>query len=102
MPDDRAGVEGGEAQCRSQRCYENSWTRFRGRIAVAVGRAEGAPADVGAAFTFLASDRASFTTGTNIDLDGGFTLRPLVLLSREEIERMNLYRTTALWRGRQP
>ena len=50
----------------------------------------GTPCDTGAAYAFLASDRASFATGTNIDLDGGFTLRPLVLVPKSEIEQMNL------------
>jgi NAD(P)-dependent dehydrogenase (short-subunit alcohol dehydrogenase family) len=50
----------------------------------------GVPADVGAAYAFLASDKASFATGTNIVFDGGFTLRPLVLVSQDEIKSMNL------------
>ncbi len=50
----------------------------------------GLPDDVGAAFAFLASDKASFATGANIVLDGGFTLRPLVLVTSEEIRNMNL------------
>jgi glucose 1-dehydrogenase len=50
----------------------------------------GAPQDVGAAYAFLASDRCSFATGANIVLDGGFTLRPLVLVTQEEIRKMNL------------
>ncbi|MBP1610959.1 MAG: gno, partial [Acidobacteria bacterium] len=50
----------------------------------------GQPTDVGAAYAFLASDNASFATGTNIVIDGGFTLRPLVLVSQEEIRNMNL------------
>lgn len=50
----------------------------------------GLPNDVGAAYAFLASDKASFATGANIVLDGGFTLRPLVLVSQEEIRNMNL------------
>jgi NAD(P)-dependent dehydrogenase (short-subunit alcohol dehydrogenase family) len=50
----------------------------------------GKPADVGAAYAYLASDKASFATGANIVLDGGFTLRPLTLVSRSEIEDMNL------------
>jgi NAD(P)-dependent dehydrogenase (short-subunit alcohol dehydrogenase family) len=50
----------------------------------------GLPEDVGAAYAFLASDLASFATGTNIVFDGGFTLRPLVLVSQEEIRLMNL------------
>jgi glucose 1-dehydrogenase len=50
----------------------------------------GQPTDVGAAYAFLASDKASFATGANIVLDGGFTLRPLVLISQEQIRNMNL------------
>lgn len=50
----------------------------------------GLPSDVGAAYAFLASDRASFATGANIVLDGGFTLRPLILVTQEEIRKMNL------------
>jgi NAD(P)-dependent dehydrogenase (short-subunit alcohol dehydrogenase family) len=50
----------------------------------------GIPADVGAAYAFLASEKASFATGTNVVFDGGFTLRPLVLVSQEEIRNMNL------------
>ncbi len=50
----------------------------------------GVPGDVGPAYAFLASDKASFATGANIRLDGGFTLRPLTLISRSEIEDMNL------------
>ena len=50
----------------------------------------GLPSDVGSAYAFLASDKASFSTGANIVLDGGFTLRPLVLVTSEEIRNMNL------------
>jgi NAD(P)-dependent dehydrogenase (short-subunit alcohol dehydrogenase family) len=50
----------------------------------------GLPEDVGSAYAFLASDKASFATGTNIVFDGGFTLRPLVLVSQDEIRNMNL------------
>lgn len=50
----------------------------------------GVPPDVGAAYAYLASDQASFATGANIVLDGGFTLRPLVLVTPEEIRNMNL------------
>jgi NAD(P)-dependent dehydrogenase (short-subunit alcohol dehydrogenase family) len=50
----------------------------------------GLPVDVGAAYAYLASDKASFATGANIVLDGGFTLRPLVLVTPEEIRSMNL------------
>jgi NAD(P)-dependent dehydrogenase (short-subunit alcohol dehydrogenase family) len=45
---------------------------------------------VGAAYLYLASDQALFATGANIVLDGGFTLRPLVLVSQDEIRNMNL------------
>jgi len=50
----------------------------------------GLPNDVGAAYAFLASDKASFATGANIVLDGGFTMRPLVLVTQDEIRNMNL------------
>jgi len=50
----------------------------------------GLPPDVGDAYAFLASEKASFATGTNIVFDGGFTLRPLVLVSQDEIRNMNL------------
>jgi NAD(P)-dependent dehydrogenase (short-subunit alcohol dehydrogenase family) len=32
----------------------------------------GTPDDIADAVVFLASDRASFVTGTNIDVDGGY------------------------------
>ena len=50
----------------------------------------GLPGDVGSAYAYLASDLAAFATGANIVLDGGFTLRPLVLVTQEEIRKMNL------------
>ena len=50
----------------------------------------GRPSDVGFAYAVLASDKASFATGANIVVDGGFTLRPLVLVTQEEIRSMNL------------
>lgn len=54
----------------------------------------GEPDDVGFAYAVLASDKASFATGANVVLDGGFTLRPLVLLTQEEIRSMNLPATS--------
>jgi NAD(P)-dependent dehydrogenase (short-subunit alcohol dehydrogenase family) len=54
----------------------------------------GQPGDVGFAYAVLASDKASFATGANIVLDGGFTLRPLVLVTQEEIRSMNLPATS--------
>jgi 3-oxoacyl-[acyl-carrier protein] reductase len=50
----------------------------------------GLPSDVGSAYAFLASEKTSFATGANIVLDGGFTLRPLVLVTQDEIRNMNL------------
>jgi NAD(P)-dependent dehydrogenase (short-subunit alcohol dehydrogenase family) len=50
----------------------------------------GLPSDVGSAYAFLASDKASFAAGANLVLDGGFTLRPLVLVTQEQIRNMNL------------
>ena len=50
----------------------------------------GSPSDIGSVYAFLASDKASFATGTNIVLDGGFSLRPLVLVTRDEVMDMNL------------
>ncbi len=65
----------------------NTGEGFMGNIPL--GRL-GLPEDVGAAYAFLSSDKASFATGANIVLDGGFTLRPLVLVSQDEIKNMNL------------
>jgi NAD(P)-dependent dehydrogenase (short-subunit alcohol dehydrogenase family) len=50
----------------------------------------GLPRDIGSAFAFLASERCSFANGATIVLDGGFSLRPLTLIGRDEIARMNL------------
>jgi 3-oxoacyl-[acyl-carrier protein] reductase len=50
---------------RSLEQQESDWPRQ-----VPLGR-WGTPADVAAAVVFLASDRASFLCGTNIDVDGG-------------------------------
>lgn len=50
----------------------------------------GLPSDVGPAYAFLSSDQVPFATGANIILDGGFSLRPLVLVKQDEIRNMNL------------
>ena len=50
----------------------------------------GKPEDVAPAVLFLASDAARYLTGSNIVVDGGFSLRPLVLITQEEIVKMNL------------
>lgn len=50
----------------------------------------GVPADIGDAVVFLASDRCPYLTGSNLVVDGGFSLRPLVLVSPQEIQDMNL------------
>ncbi|MGY2437471.1 SDR family oxidoreductase, partial [Escherichia coli] len=34
----------------------------------------GKPEDIAAAVAFLASDEASYITGTTIDIDGGFSI----------------------------
>jgi glucose 1-dehydrogenase len=50
----------------------------------------GKPEDIGDTVVFMASDRCPYITGTNIIVDGGFHLRPLILISNEEIRTMNL------------
>jgi glucose 1-dehydrogenase len=51
----------------------------------------GDPLDVGHAVVFLLSDRLSgYTTGADLVIDGGLTMNPLKLLSREEILNLNL------------
>jgi NAD(P)-dependent dehydrogenase (short-subunit alcohol dehydrogenase family) len=49
----------------------------------------GKPEDIGDTVAFISSDRCPYMTGTNIILDGGFHLRPLILVSNEEIREMN-------------
>ncbi|MCD6219625.1 SDR family oxidoreductase [Candidatus Calescamantes bacterium] len=50
----------------------------------------GKPEDVAPVVLFLASDQAHYITGANIVVDGGFSLRPLVLKTKDEIFKMNL------------
>jgi glucose 1-dehydrogenase len=49
----------------------------------------GTPEDIGHAVVFMASDKCPYITGANLVVDGGFRLRPLVLVSQEEIRKMN-------------
>lgn len=50
----------------------------------------GKPEEVAPVVLFLASNAAHYLTGSNIVVDGGFSLRPLVLVTQEEIVKMNL------------
>lgn len=50
----------------------------------------GTPEDIGHTAVFIASNKCPYITGSNIIIDGGFHLRPLVLISKDEIEGMNL------------
>ena len=50
----------------------------------------GKPEDIGHTAAFIASDVCPYMTGTNVVIDGGFHLRPLILISNEEIKKMNL------------
>lgn len=53
-------------------------------------RRTGDPNECGAAAAFLLSDRvASYITGADLTVDGGFHLRPLVLMGEDEIQRLN-------------
>ena len=49
----------------------------------------GKPEDIGETVAFLASNRCPYVTGANFVVDGGFSLRPLVLVSQDEIQKMN-------------
>ena len=50
----------------------------------------GEPSEIGYSAVFLLSDRLSpYTTGSEIAVDGGLSLRPLPLYSEEEIVKMN-------------
>ena len=51
-----------------------------------LGRAE----EVASFVVFLASEKASYATGCDVVVDGGFSLRPLVLVGQDEIRGMNL------------
>jgi NAD(P)-dependent dehydrogenase (short-subunit alcohol dehydrogenase family) len=49
------------------------------------------PDEIGPAAVFLLSDRLSpYTTGSEIVVDGGLSIRPLPIYSDDEIEKMNL------------
>jgi 3-oxoacyl-[acyl-carrier protein] reductase len=50
----------------------------------------GTPEDIGHTAVFIGSNKCPYITGSNIIIDGGFHLRPLVLISKDEIEGMNL------------
>lgn len=51
----------------------------------------GDPEECGAIAAVLLSDKvSSYTTGADVVVDGGFKLRPLTLVSQEEIMNMNL------------
>jgi NAD(P)-dependent dehydrogenase (short-subunit alcohol dehydrogenase family) len=53
-------------------------------------RRVGDPSECGPAATFLLSDlAASYITGADLTVDGGFHLRPLVLMGEEEIAGLN-------------
>jgi NAD(P)-dependent dehydrogenase (short-subunit alcohol dehydrogenase family) len=49
----------------------------------------GRPEEVAPFVVFLASEQASYATGCDVIVDGGFSLRPLVLVGPEEIIEMN-------------
>lgn len=54
-------------------------------------RRPGNPEELGAAAVLLLSDRlSSYTTGSELVVDGGLKLRPLPLFSDEEIRNLNL------------
>ena len=51
----------------------------------------GNPDECGAAAALLLSDRLSgYTTGTDITIDGGLALRPLAMLTDDEIAKLNM------------
>lgn len=50
----------------------------------------GTPEDIGHTAVFIASGKCPYMTGTNVIIDGGFHMRPLVLISSEEIVGMNM------------
>ncbi len=50
----------------------------------------GRPEEVASFVVFLASEKASYVTGCDVIVDGGFSLRPLILVGQDEIKKMNL------------
>ena len=54
-------------------------------------RRSGDPDEVGPAAVLLLSDRLSpYTTGADLVIDGGLTLRPLVRMTDEDLFHLNL------------
>ncbi|MES2536946.1 MAG: SDR family NAD(P)-dependent oxidoreductase [Pseudomonadota bacterium] len=70
----------------SQGMYDQPGVTERRSAAVPAGRI-GRPEDVAEAVLFLASDRASYITGDQVTVDGGFTRMLLNLIPRAGYER---------------
>ena len=47
------------------------------------------PEEAASFVVFLASEKASYATGCDVIVDGGFSLRPLILVGQDEIKEMN-------------
>lgn len=70
----------------SQSMYDQPGVSERRSAAVPAGRI-GTPEDVAQAVLFLASDRASYITGDEVTVDGGFTRALMSLIPRAGYER---------------
>ncbi|GFN35311.1 hypothetical protein TXYLGN1_10980 [Tepidimicrobium xylanilyticum] len=74
------GKEECKGKCRSTRFYLNSYDREDARKVIhmmkdkALLKRLGTPDEVANAYLFLASDEASFITGTVLSVDGGVVL----------------------------